>query len=39
MNTPQSIADFLRAQLDEDEQAARVATPGPWRWENEEFEG
>ena len=24
------IADFIRARLDEDEQAARAATPGPW---------
>lgn len=29
---------FLRARLDEDEQVARVATAGSWRWENEEFE-
>ena len=26
------LVAFLRARLDEDEQAARAATPGPWRW-------
>jgi hypothetical protein len=26
------IVEFLAARLDEDEAAARAATPGPWRW-------
>jgi hypothetical protein len=28
------IAAFIRARLDKDEQVARTATPGPWRWTN-----
>lgn len=28
------IAAFIHARLDEGEQAARAATPGPWRWTN-----
>lgn len=27
------LADFIRARLDEDEQTARAAKPGPWRVE------
>lgn len=27
------IVAFLRARLAEDEQVARAATPGPWRWD------
>lgn len=30
---------FLRARLNEDEQAVQATTAGPWRWENEEFDG
>lgn len=26
------IVEFLTARLDEDEAAAKAATPGPWRW-------
>ncbi len=29
---------FLRARLDEDEQTARAATPGPWEWRQEHGE-
>jgi hypothetical protein len=29
---------FLRARLDEDEEAARAATPGPWEWKHEHGE-
>ncbi|WP_435610041.1 DUF6221 family protein [Streptomyces sp. C10-9-1] len=32
------LVAFLRARLDEDEQAARAATPGPWRWRQEHGE-
>jgi len=32
------LADFLLARIAEDEAAARVATPGPWRWDNDEFD-
>ena len=28
------LVEFLRARLDEDEQAARAASPGPWRAES-----
>jgi hypothetical protein len=27
-----TLVEFLRARLDEDEQVARAAMPGPWRW-------
>lgn len=30
--TAASLVEWLRAQLDEDEQAARAAWPGPWRY-------
>lgn len=29
------LIEFLRARLDEDEQAARAATPGPWFYDSE----
>lgn len=33
------LVAFVRARIDEDEQAARAATPGPWRWDGDRFEG
>lgn len=35
--TALTLADFLRARLDEDEAVAREATPGPWRVDNPGF--
>lgn len=32
-----TLTDFLLARIAEDEAAARAATPGPWRWDNDEF--
>ncbi|WP_435601336.1 DUF6221 family protein [Streptomyces sp. C10-9-1] len=32
------LVAFLRARYDEDEQEARAATPGPWRWRQEHGE-
>lgn len=29
------LHEFLAARLDEDEQAARQASPGPWQWEGD----
>lgn len=34
----EDVVAFLRARLDEDEQAARAATPGPWVWRHEHGE-
>lgn len=31
------LAQFLRARLNDDEQAARAATPGPWAVDSESF--
>ena len=31
------LVAFLRARLDEDEQAARAASPGPWRVDSETY--
>lgn len=31
------LAAWLRAQLDEDERVARVASPGPWRVDSETY--
>lgn len=30
--TAVDLVDFVRQRLDEDEQTARAATPGPWAW-------
>jgi hypothetical protein len=32
MSGMDTLVEFLHARLAEDEQVARVATPGPWRW-------
>lgn len=32
-----SIIEFLTARLDEDEHAARAATPGPWNVDNTDY--
>ncbi|MFJ9448175.1 DUF6221 family protein [Kitasatospora sp. NPDC101235] len=32
-----NLVTFLRARLDEDEQAARAATPGPWTVDSETY--
>lgn len=31
-----TIVEFLMAMLDEDEQVAQAAMPGPWRWRTDE---
>ena len=31
------LTEFLLARIAEDEEAARAATPGPWKWDNDEF--
>lgn len=33
------IVAYLRAALDRDEETARAAKPGPWRWDDPHFNG